>query len=105
MNVIETAFNLWYLYLAHRKLSPIAPLVGFTAAIMTLSKTVLYLAQDYFCGYCSTGHNDLRTLIIFFAIPNGFWIVFPTLIALRLSKDIATSLSLADAASMKVKTR
>jgi uroporphyrin-III C-methyltransferase len=60
LNVIETMLNVEYLYLAHsspstsitaspsgkrRKGHPTAPLIGFTAAVMTLSKTLLYHLQ------------------------------------------------------------
>lgn len=52
MNVIETVLNFEYLYLAHTSAygsakicHPTAPLVGFAAAIMTLSKTLLYWLQ------------------------------------------------------------
>lgn len=56
LNVIETMLNIEYLYLAHSastKQVPgrearghaTAPLIGFAAAIMTLSKTLLYHLQ------------------------------------------------------------
>lgn len=92
MNVFETVLSLWYLYLAHLQHSPSAPLVGFTAAALTLSKTAHYLLQEFYCDYCTTGHNDLPTLTKFYLIPNTFWVVFPTLIVYRLSKDIVASL-------------
>ena len=55
---MENFFNIGYLYLAHVAGSPVAPLLGFTSAVMTLSKTVLYWLQEYYCGGCSVGHND-----------------------------------------------
>ncbi len=66
MNVIETILNIEYLYLAHtsartsgnsslgggslrdgirKRGNPVAPLIGFAAAVMTLSKTLLYHLQ------------------------------------------------------------
>lgn len=46
MNIIETLLNFVYLFLVHIQNSPqsiaVAPVVGLIAAIMTLSKTVLY---------------------------------------------------------------
>jgi len=95
LNLIETALNVFYVYLAHVAKYPAASLVGFASATMTLSKTVLYMAQEYYCNFCSTGHNDLKTLIIYFIIPNGFWIVVPTLIVFKLGKDIASSMDVA----------
>ncbi len=71
MNVIETLLNLYYVYLQHFVGSPSAPLVGLSTAVMTLSKTVLYWAQEYYCGGCAIGHNDWWTLLWFWIIPNG----------------------------------
>ena len=80
---------------------------------MTLSKTLLYWLQEYYCGWCSIGHNNLKDLIVLWVIPNGCvnacsangeytfliaeapcsaWIIVPSLILLRLGKDIAESL-------------
>lgn len=72
LNVVETLLSLTYLYLAHVSHTPAAPVIGLTGAAMTCSKTVLYFAQEYYCGWCATGHNDLATFIKFFIIPNGF---------------------------------
>lgn len=71
LNVIETLLNIAYLYLAHISLWSPAPLIGFTATVMTLSKTVLYWAVEYFCGGCSTGHTSMKDFIVFWIIPNG----------------------------------
>lgn len=76
LNIIETLLNLVYLYLAHISPTPAAPLIGLASATMTLSKTVLYGLQDYYCGWCAIGHNDLATLIKFFIIPNGYVVAF-----------------------------
>ena len=68
---MENFFNIGYLYLAHVAGSPVAPLLGFTSAVMTLSKTVLYWLQEYYCGGCAVGHNDFTTLFFYWIIPNG----------------------------------
>ena len=71
MNLVEITLNMLYVYLAYAaKWSP-APLIGFTAAVMTLWKTLLYGLQEYYCSWCSVGHNDMKTLIIYWIIPNG----------------------------------
>ncbi|KAJ3477357.1 hypothetical protein NLI96_g10515 [Meripilus lineatus] len=95
LNIVETFMNLGYLYLAHIAATPVAPLLGFASAVMTLSKTVLYWAQEYYCGGCAVGHNDWKTLFVYWIVPNGFWLVVPTFIIIRLSKDIAQSLRIA----------
>ncbi|KAK7052106.1 hypothetical protein R3P38DRAFT_2858603 [Favolaschia claudopus] len=101
MNVLETLMNLFYLYTAHVSEWPAAPLIGFTAASLTLAKTILYLGAEYFCNYCAVGHNSLYDLTVYWLIPNGFWIVVPTLIVWQLGKDLVGSLNLAHAASVK----
>ena len=71
LNVVENFMNIGYLYLAHVAKSPVAPLLGFMSATMTLSKTVLYWLQEYYCGGCAVGHNDFKTLLVYWIIPNG----------------------------------
>ncbi|KIP05673.1 hypothetical protein PHLGIDRAFT_107951 [Phlebiopsis gigantea 11061_1 CR5-6] len=96
LNIVENLMNIAYLYLAHVKQSSIAPLLGFASIIMTLSKTILYWLNEYYCGGCSVGHNDLKTLVVYWIIPNGLWLVVPAFILYRLGKDIATSLRTVD---------
>ncbi|KAI0075607.1 hypothetical protein K474DRAFT_1664045 [Panus rudis PR-1116 ss-1] len=102
LNLVENFMNIFYLYLAHVAQSPVAPLLGFASVTMTLSKTVLYWAQEYYCGGCSVGHNDLKTLIVYWVIPNGLWLVVPSLILTQFWKDIAGVLRTVDAQSKKV---
>ena len=71
LNIVENFMNIGYLYLAHVRDSPVAPLLGFASVIMTLSKTALYWLQEYYCGGCSVGHNDAWTLFIYWIVPNG----------------------------------
>ncbi|KAJ3745223.1 hypothetical protein EV360DRAFT_97823 [Lentinula raphanica] len=99
MNILETILNLTYLYLAHISLWPPATLIGFGSAALTLSKTMLYWAQEYFCGFCATGQNDLGTLVVYWVVPNGLWLLFPGLIVYTLGKDLVGQLVLADRAA------
>lgn len=110
MNIIENLLNFAYIYLAHVSKWQAAPLIGFTGAVMTLSKTVLYMVQDYYCNFCATGHNPLQTWITMWVIPSGyvmvtiiallvimflwprFWILFPGLIVMRLGGDLVEAL-------------
>ncbi|KAG6908397.1 hypothetical protein DXG01_004826 [Tephrocybe rancida] len=50
--------------------SDVAPLFGYTGAVMTLAKTILYMSQEYFCSGCSVGHNDLLVAFFFWIMPN-----------------------------------
>ncbi|CCM00461.1 uncharacterized protein FIBRA_02494 [Fibroporia radiculosa] len=101
LNIVENLMNIAYLYLAHVKGSSIAPLVGFASAVMTLSKTILYWLQEYYCNGCSVGHNSLQDLIVLWVIPNGLWLLVPSIIIWRLGKDISGALRLADRAAKK----
>jgi hypothetical protein len=80
MNIIETLLSVFYLYLLYASptrtsrssmLHAAAPLIGFSSALATFWKTFLYWMQEAFCNWCSTGHNDPRSFIIYFVVPNG----------------------------------
>ncbi|KAI1798285.1 hypothetical protein LXA43DRAFT_979650 [Ganoderma leucocontextum] len=103
LNIVENFMNIGYLYLTHVAGSPFAPLLGFASATMTLSKTALYWLQEYYCGGCAVGHNDFKTLFLYWIIPNGLWLVFPTYIVWRLGSDISSALHLPNKATAKTK--
>ncbi|KAL2826886.1 hypothetical protein BDW59DRAFT_62226 [Aspergillus cavernicola] len=70
-----------------------AVLVAFSASVMTLSKTVLYWMQEALSGFVNIGHNDLRSLVILWIIPNGLWLIFPTYNIYVLGEEIISSLA------------
>ncbi|KAJ7347875.1 hypothetical protein DFH08DRAFT_779227 [Mycena albidolilacea] len=105
LNVVETMMNLVYLYTAHVTAWPPAPLVGFTAAAITLSKTLLYWAQEYFCNFCAVGHNSLEDLIKYYVLTSSPWVIIPALIVVRLGKDLIADLNLAHQVSVKAASR
>ncbi|PCH37031.1 hypothetical protein WOLCODRAFT_28889 [Wolfiporia cocos MD-104 SS10] len=102
LNIVENFMNIAYLYLAHVHGSSFATLLGFTSAVMTLSKTTLYLLQEAYCRGCSVGHNNPWDLFLLWVIPNGCWVVVPSYIIWRLGTDIATSLRVAERANAKI---
>ncbi|TQV94472.1 C6 transcription factor [Cordyceps javanica] len=65
-----------------------AVLIGFSAAVMTLSKTLLYWLNEYYSGFDNIGHNDLFSLIFLWIIPNGAWLVGSTWMIYSLGGDI-----------------
>jgi len=92
LNVIETLVYLAYVaivfstgksqgssILAKRRVvgreGGVAALVGFSAAIMTLSKTVLYWLVLHCAGWEDLKHNDWSTIFWLWIVPNGAWIV------------------------------
>ncbi|KAI7888175.1 uncharacterized protein EV154DRAFT_518536 [Mucor mucedo] len=94
MNIVETFLNFFYLYLLGREDVSVgqANLVGFSSALMTCSKTVLYWLVEPFSGYQHIGHNSIRDLLTLWIIPNGLWIVVPGAIIYTLGKDIISRL-------------
>ena len=91
-NVLESALNIAYLALARRQ-DPMAVLVGFAALVATFSKTVLsvgrtraqpefrsYALNEHFSGYVGVGHNKLPQLILLYLLPNGAWLVVPSIV-------------------------
>lgn len=72
MNLIETTLNFAYLYLVHVKQWPAAAVIGFAAAVMTFSKTLLYVVQEYYCNYCMIGHNTFVDVVMLWILPNGY---------------------------------
>ncbi|PVF95143.1 hypothetical protein CPB86DRAFT_739259 [Serendipita vermifera] len=92
LNVFETLGNVVYLWKSQVTDDPIAPLIGFSVALASFSKTILYWAQEYYCGYCAVGHNDAWTLFWLWMIPNGAWLVFPGMMIWVLGSQIASTL-------------
>ncbi|KAF3044212.1 hypothetical protein E8E11_008606 [Didymella keratinophila] len=78
-----------------------ALLIGFTAAVMTLSKTVLYYFNEYFSGFKSVGHNDWFTIFLFYGVMNGLWVIFPAYMTVVFGSDILQALD--DAAEVSEK--
>ncbi|KAI0165850.1 hypothetical protein GGR57DRAFT_138831 [Xylariaceae sp. FL1272] len=106
LNVIETlmyAYYAWSWYSNGRhvagkgkvlvgKQAGTAMLVAFTAAAMTLSKTVLYWLCEYYSGFDNIGHNAPLDLIFLWIIPNGAWLVFPIFMLAELGSELVNGL-------------
>ncbi|KAI2469285.1 hypothetical protein F4781DRAFT_230036 [Annulohypoxylon bovei var. microspora] len=108
LNVVETLMYLAYLGCYARqgvsvqgratkvlsgKPAALAVLVAFSAAVMTLSKTVLYWLNEHFSGYDNIGHNSLQDLILLWIIPNGLWLIFPTYMIYVMGSEIVEGLA------------
>ncbi|CAO3645427.1 unnamed protein product [Cunninghamella blakesleeana] len=94
LNVIESTMNLFYLYLLRQQKYDInkVHLIGFLSASLTLYKTVLYWLNEYYSGFKHIGHNDLNSILILWIIPNGLWLLVPSLITFTLGKQIWNNL-------------
>ncbi|GJJ12898.1 hypothetical protein Clacol_007144 [Clathrus columnatus] len=78
MNIVETALNLYYLYLTHIVESPSAPVYGFASIVMTFGKTALYHLQE-------------------------LWLVVPAYVISVLGKEISASLQFSAKAKKTLK--
>lgn len=72
MSGVEWVLNVTYLYLIHAKAWPLATVIGFSSALVSLAGGTLYYAQEYFCGYCAAGHNYIWDAFLFWILPNGY---------------------------------
>ncbi|GKT88746.1 hypothetical protein Ct61P_06596 [Colletotrichum tofieldiae] len=89
LNAVETV-----MYLVGRA-GALAIVVGFSAAVMTLSKTVLYWANEYFSGFDNIGHNSPMDLLFLWIIPNGAWLLGSGYMIFSLGSEIVDGLALA----------
>ncbi|CAD6442664.1 ec1ff267-4fad-4561-94dd-26cae9266b09 [Sclerotinia trifoliorum] len=122
LNVIESAMYYSYLYILYAygkpsaaqgrgapknsgflgeqrfvdgKMGALAVLVGYSAAVMTLSKTLLYWMNEYYSGFENIGHNSIRDLLFLWIIPNGAWLVVPSYIIYVTGSEIIQGLTIA----------
>ncbi|RFN48702.1 hypothetical protein FIE12Z_7021 [Fusarium flagelliforme] len=116
MNVVETLMYLVYLWKIFRadkvdgkkkvggRDGALAVVIGFSAAVMTLSKTALYWANEYYSEFDNIGHNTPMDILTLWIIPNGFWLVLPTYMIWAFGKDIINGLTLASGQPVKQRT-
>jgi len=79
----------------------IAVLVGYSAAVMTVSKTVLYWMNEYYSGFENIGHNSVRNLIFLWIIPNGAWLVLPSYMIYLTGSEILQGLTFVAGGAVK----
>ncbi|KAK1633502.1 hypothetical protein BDP81DRAFT_67046 [Colletotrichum phormii] len=77
------------------KAGALAIVIGFSAAVMTLSKTVLYWANEYFSGFDNIGHNPPLDLLFLWIIPNGAWLLGSGYMIFSMGSEIVDGLALA----------
>ncbi|KAK4188622.1 hypothetical protein QBC35DRAFT_190298 [Podospora australis] len=114
LNVIETLMYLYYALTWYQnkdasgtvrgKKAATAALVGYTAAVMTVSKTVLYWLNEYHSGFDNIGHNNWFRLFFLWVIPNAAWLIFPTVTLIwGISEEFVNALAGSSAADAKTK--
>ncbi|KAI8060753.1 hypothetical protein BC940DRAFT_311486 [Gongronella butleri] len=95
MNVVESTMNLLYLYMVRnpgKYNASRVQLLGFTAIVLTLNKTILYGLNEVFSGMKHTGHNDWPTFLGLWIVPNCTWIVVPSVIFFKLGAQLCREL-------------
>ncbi|KZZ95839.1 hypothetical protein AAL_04135 [Moelleriella libera RCEF 2490] len=76
----------------------LALLIGFSAAVMTLSKTILYWCNEYFSSFGNIGHNNAIDLIFLWIIPkfrsecSGAWLIGSTYMTFSMGSEILLGL-------------
>uniref|UniRef100_A0A0B7K058 EXPERA domain-containing protein n=1 Tax=Bionectria ochroleuca TaxID=29856 RepID=A0A0B7K058_BIOOC len=60
---------------------------------MTLSKSVLYWANEYYSGFDNIGHNSTRDLITLWVMPNVPWIILSAYMTYVMGSDIVDGLA------------
>lgn len=90
MNIAETILNVVTLALGDH---PAAPVIALISLVMTASKTDLYFLQEYFCGWCNTGHNPPFRFWSVWVATNGTWILVPTIAAVVVASGLILELS------------
>lgn len=153
LNVVETLFYLVYLAIWYRaapahtttsnggggaarkaiagRAAAWAVLFAFSAAVMTLSKTVLYWLNEVFSDFDNIGHNALGDLILLWIIPkyvylftsccaflpsvqvlavtnkpclpSGAWLIGPTYMIYQLGAELVDAINIASQATGSVK--
>jgi len=76
------------------KMGAVAVLVAYSAAVMTVSKTVLYWMNEYYSGFENIGHNSVLNLVFLWIIPNGAWLVLPTYMIYLTGSEILQGLTI-----------
>lgn len=77
------------------QMGALAVLVAYSAAVMTVSKTVLYWLNEYYSGFANIGHNSFTDLLFLWIIPNGAWLVLPSYMIYLTGSEILQGLAIA----------
>ncbi|RGP72347.1 hypothetical protein FLONG3_6831 [Fusarium longipes] len=123
LNVVESLMYIVYLFMVWRRADKpvdsktkinkrtlsgrsgaLAVVIGFSAAVMTLSKTVLYWANEYYSDFGNISHNTPFDILTLWVLPNGLWLILPTYMVRTFGKDIVDGLTIASGQAVKQRT-
>ena len=91
LNVAEICVNALALFMLRSGQPRKGAVTALFVCACTASKTLLYHVMEVSCGLCNVGHNDAKTLVMLYLIPNGIWIAVPILCAFALGKNLAVA--------------
>ncbi|KAK3099910.1 hypothetical protein FSP39_011686 [Pinctada imbricata] len=92
LNYVEVLLNIVTIIM-HYKHSRHTIIMAFTVTVMTFWKTVLYfmMFMSFTGGRDRIGATSLPQEILLFHVPNGFWIVIPFLVMVKLWPSLTNS--------------
>ncbi|KEF60167.1 uncharacterized protein A1O9_05017 [Exophiala aquamarina CBS 119918] len=91
MNVLESAFYGWYLYVIGLQIGDWS-----YQHISRLEVRAMVWLNEAFSDFASIGHNSLFDLVTVWIIPNGAWIVVPSYMLYVFGQEILGSMSASD---------
>ena len=99
MSLIEACIVGVALRLDSRGRSKTAHLLALLAAALTGAKTMLFFLVEGMYDWHSIAHNDVFSMLAFYIIPNGIWVVVPTVVVFVLARRILEPVALESAGS------
>ncbi|KAI5370333.1 hypothetical protein Slin15195_G012100 [Septoria linicola] len=78
-----------------------AVLLAFSIASLTFFKTVMYWLLEYLSGWHNIGHNSFGTLVVYWILPNGAWLVGPSYMMYVFGQEILQGLEVAAGGSSR----
>ncbi|KAI9843781.1 MAG: hypothetical protein M1837_006142 [Sclerophora amabilis] len=77
----------------------IAVLVGFAAAVMTVSKTMCYWLREYYSARAAMRDSSAFSILLLFVIPKGALLIFPSYLIYVFGAEILQALEIASNSS------
>jgi len=75
--------------------------LGFAAAVMTASKTLLYFLNEACSGWKNVAHNEWTTLVPLYILMNGIWLALSLYMTYVFGAEILEGLDAASGVEIK----
>ncbi|RNF08217.1 cholestenol Delta-isomerase [Trypanosoma conorhini] len=103
MNMLEVALGILALVLSHRGSVVEGLQLALVVSVMTLYKTVLYLAMEVVEGGKYTKHNSTFDTLMMTVLPSSFWIIVPAMLIVQCGRRLSGAVPGSKAAPQKRK--